>query len=61
MALVVKNLPANAGRHETRVQSLGWKDPLEEEMTTLSNIAMARDAWWATFRGVAKSQTQLSD
>ena len=31
---VVKNLPAV---QETQVQSLGWDDPLEEEMTTHSN------------------------
>ena len=30
MVLVVKNLPAKAGDIETRVPSLGWKDPLEE-------------------------------
>ena len=30
MALVVKNLPAKAGDIETRVQSLGREDPLEE-------------------------------
>jgi hypothetical protein len=29
MAQTVKNLPA---MQETRVQSLGWEDPLEEEM-----------------------------
>ena len=36
----VKNLPANAGvtRDETWVRSLGWKDPLEEEMATQSSI-----------------------
>ena len=27
VALVVKNLPANAGRHETQVRSLGHKIP----------------------------------
>ena len=32
---VVKNLPANAGDVG---QSLGWKDPLEEEMATRSSI-----------------------
>ena len=32
---VVKNLPA---MQETQVQSLGWKDPLEEEMATHSSI-----------------------
>ena len=34
MAQVVKNPPA---MRETWVQSLGWKDPLEEGMTTHSS------------------------
>ena len=34
-ASVVKNLPAV---QETRVQSLGWEDPLEEGMATHSSI-----------------------
>ena len=34
-AQVVKHLPA---MQETQVQSLGWKDPLEKEMATYSNI-----------------------
>ena len=32
---MAKNLPAV---QETRVQPLGWEDPLEKEMTTHSNI-----------------------
>ena len=61
VALVVKNLPANAGDAETRVQSLGRGDPLEEEMATHSSILawenpMDREAWWATIHGVAKNQ-----
>ena len=32
---MVKNLPA---MQETRVQSLGWEDPLEKEMATHSSI-----------------------
>ena len=32
---MVKNLP---GVQETQVPSLGWKDPLEEGMTTHSSI-----------------------
>ena len=37
---------------ETWVQSLGRKDPLEEEMATCSSIlawkfSMGREAWWA--------------
>ena len=38
MALVVKNPPANAGDQEMWVQSLGWEDPLEEEMVTHPSI-----------------------
>ena len=30
----VKNPPAVQQTQETQVQSLGWEDPLEEEMTT---------------------------
>ena len=32
LALVIKNLPANARDIKTWVQSLGWEDPLEEGM-----------------------------
>ena len=38
MAQQVKNLPAMQGVQETRVWSLGWEDPLEEEMATHSSI-----------------------
>ena len=31
-ASVVKNLPALQEMQETQVQSLGWEDPLKEEM-----------------------------
>ena len=44
-ALVVKNLPANAGDIETWVQSLGQKDPLEEGMATRSSILAWRIPW----------------
>jgi len=39
---MVKNLPA---MQETWVQSLGWEDPLEEEMTTHSNILAWEIPW----------------
>ena len=42
---VVKNSPANAGRHETQVWSLGWEDPLEEGMATHSSILAWRIPW----------------
>ena len=61
VALVGKNLPANAV--EIQVPSLGWEDPLEKEMATHSSKysrlenTMDRGAWWATAHGVTKSQT----
>ena len=59
MALSVKNLPT---MQETWVLSLGWDDPLEEEMATDSSIlawriSMDRGGWWATVHEVAKSGT----
>ena len=63
MAQLAKNLPE---MQEIWVQSLGWEDPLEEGMATLSSILawripMDKRAWQATVHGVTKSQTQLSD
>ena len=45
MVLVAKNLPANARDIDTRVQSLGWEDPLEEGMETHSSILIWRIPW----------------
>ena len=42
MAQTVKNLPTMV---ETGVQSLGWEDPLEEEMTTHSSILAWEIPW----------------
>ena len=55
----IKRLPA---MQETRVQSLGWEDPLEKEMATHSSILAWRIPWTeeperAPVHGVAKSQT----
>ena len=57
---VAKNSPANAGDRGLGVQSLGWEDPQEKEMTTHSSILAWRIPWilgtWrATVHGVAKS------
>ena len=65
VALVVKNPPAIAGDIETRVQSLGQEDPLEEGMTTRSSILAwgipwDRGAWWVTVHRVTKNRTQLT-
>ena len=55
---MVKNLPA---MQEIWVQSLGQKDPLEEEMATHSSILAWRipwtqELWWAIVYGVTKSR-----
>ena len=59
---MVKNLPA---MQETWVQSLGWEDPLEEDMATHSSVLACtiprdRGAWWATVQRVTKSQTNIN-
>ena len=52
---------------ETRVQALGWEDPLEKEMAIHSStiawrkVPMDRGAWQAAVYGVAKSQIRLND
>ena len=58
-----KNLPVI---QEIWVQSLGWEDPLEQEMGTHSNILTWRIPWTEEpgglqVHGVAKSWTQQSD
>ena len=55
----------SAEMQETRVQSLGWEDLLQEGMATHSNILAWRIPWTergarrATVCGVSKSQTRL--
>ena len=61
LAQLVKNLPA---MQETRVQSLGWEDPLEKEVATHSGYSclenpMDRGAWWATVHGVTRVSHDL--
>ena len=59
VALVVKNLPANAGVSGAVNEILGWENPLEEEMAINSSIL----AWTGetgrlhTIHRVTKSQT----
>ena len=42
---MVKNLPENAGRHETQVRFLGQEHPLEEGIATQSSILAWRIIW----------------
>jgi len=44
VALLVKNLPANAGT-ERQVPSLSWEDALEEGIETHSSIPAWRMLW----------------
>ena len=58
VAQMVKNLPAV---QKTWFLSLGWEDPLEEEVAAHSSIlvrnSMDRGAWQAIVHGVSKSWT----
>ena len=47
--------PANAKTQEMRVRSLGWEEPLEEEMATQSSILAWRIPWteeWGRLRSI---------
>ena len=61
VAQMVKHLPA---MRETWVQSLGWEDPLEENMATHSSIPawripMDRGAWQATVHVINKPSDRV--
>ena len=66
MALVIKNLPANAGdvRGSGSMPGLGRScgggHGYRLQYSCLEN-PMDRGAWWATVCGVTKSQTRLND
>ena len=55
VAQPVKNLPA---MKETRVQSLGWEDPLEEEMATHSSILAWGIPWTEEPGGLQSMQSR---
>ena len=65
MALVVKNLPANAGdRRDTGSIPGSGKFPGEGNDNPLQYSCLEnprdRGVWWAIVQGITKSQTQLS-
>ena len=55
MTKMVKDLLA---MHETWVQSLGWKDPLEKEIATHSSILAWRIPWTEEPGGVQSMGSQ---
>ena len=44
-SLVVQMVKCLCARQETRVQSLGWEDPLEKEMAAHSSTLAWKIAW----------------
>ena len=58
IAQLIKNPPA---MWETWVRSLGWEDPLEKGKATHFQYSGLENSMDCIVRGVAKSQTQLSD
>ena len=58
VAQVVKNLPV---MQETRVQLLGWEDPLEKEMATHSSILTWRIPWTEEPGRLQSMESQESD
>ena len=57
VAQMVKNLPA---MQEIWVRSLGWEDPLEEEMATHSSILAWRIPWTEEPGGLQTKELQLA-
>ena len=64
---MVKNLPAAQETQEMSIRSLGWENPLEEEMATHSGILAGKIPWIEGQRmlmgyspRIAKSWTGLS-
>ena len=55
---MVKNLPA---MQETRVQALGWEDPLEEEMATYSTILAQRIPWTEKPGGGSQEESDVME
>ena len=52
MAQMVKRLPT---MRETQVRSLGWEDPMEKEMATLSNTLAWKIPWTEESGGLQPS------
>ena len=55
---MVKNPPAKQKTQEMWVQSLGWEDPMEEEMATHSSILAWRSSQTEEPRGLQSMRLQ---
>ena len=55
---MVKNLPANEGDAGHVGLSLGWEDPLEEEMATHSSILSSEIPWIEEPGGLQSMESQ---
>ena len=56
---MVNNLPAMQETQEMWVQSLGWEDPLEEEMATQSSILAWKIPWTEEPRSLSSIRLQI--
>ena len=56
-----KESTCNAEAQETQVRSLGWEDPLEEEMATHSSILAWRIPWTGSLVGYSPWGHKESD
>ena len=64
-SLVAQRIKCLPAMQETRVQSLGWEDPLEKEMATHSSTLVWKIPWTEEPGGLqstgSQSRTRLSD
>ena len=58
VALVIKNPPAMQEMQETWVQSLGWEDPLEQEVAAHSGNLAWKILWTEELDGLQSMGSQ---
>ena len=59
--VLVQTVRSRPSMQETRIQSLGWEEPLEKKKATHSSILAWKIPWTGIVLGVAKSRTRLSN